>query len=156
MDASGKKRVGIFSLTCDEGCSIMLTEIFNKKLLDWLSKMELVYFLSIKDKTEIKDIDIALVEGVVTSEKDKKEIEKIRANAKILIAMGSCAIAAMPSGQRNNFNISQLKEIEGHMKKYNFLPRALALKDAVKVDDEIMGCPIDEKKFIEVFEKYLI
>ena len=134
----------------------MLTEIFNKKLLDWLSKMELVYFLSIKDKTEIKDIDIALVEGVVTSEKDKKEIEKIRANAKILIAMGSCAIAAMPSGQRNNFNISQLKEIEGHMKKYNFLPRALALKDAVKVDDEIMGCPIDEKKFIEVFEKYLI
>jgi coenzyme F420-reducing hydrogenase gamma subunit len=155
MPKTSKKRVGIFSLTCDEGCSILLTEIFNQKLIPWLKKMELVYFLSIKDKVEIKDLDIALVEGVVTSERDKEDIEKIRANTKILIAMGTCAMTALPSGQRNNFNISQLKEIEGHLEKYNFLPKALALKDAVKVDDSISGCPIDEKKFIEVFEKYL-
>ena len=73
-----KKKVGIFSLACDEGCSIYLIEIFNNKLLGWLEKMELVYFLSIKDKTEIKDIDIALVEGVVTTEEDMKEIKKIK------------------------------------------------------------------------------
>src|SRR3989344_3428650 len=71
-----KKRVGVFSLTCDEGCSIYLTEIFNKKLLEWLEKVEWVYFLSIKDKTEIKDLDVALIEGVVTSQKDKDDLEK--------------------------------------------------------------------------------
>jgi coenzyme F420-reducing hydrogenase gamma subunit len=92
---------------------------------------------------------------VVTSERDKEDIERIQANTKILIAMGTCAMTALPSGQRNNFNISQLKEIEGHLEKYNFLPKALALKDVVKVDDSISGCPIDENKFIEVFEKYL-
>ena len=155
MKTKNKKRVGIFSLTCDEGCSILLTEIFNQKLNPWLEKMELVYFLSIKDKVEIKDLDIALVEGVVTSEHDKEDIEKIRANTKILIAMGTCAITALPSGQRNNFNISQLKEIEAHLEKYKFLPKALALKDVVKVDDSISGCPIDEEKFVEVFEKHL-
>jgi sulfhydrogenase subunit delta len=150
-----KKRVGIFSLTCDEGCSIMLTEIFNKKLVGWLDKMDLVYFLAIKDHTEAENLDIALVEGVVTSEKDLAHIKKIRDRAKILIAMGTCAMTALPSGQRNNFNISQLKEIEPHLEKYNFLPKALALKDAVKVDDSISGCPIEGEKFIEVFEKYL-
>lgn len=155
FDASRKKRVGIFSLTCDEGCSIFLTEIFNKKLLEWLERIELVYFLSIKDKAELKELDIALVEGVVTSERDKEEIEKIRANAKILIAMGTCAITSQPSGQRNNFNLNHLKEIEGHLKKYKFLPKALALKEAVKVDDEVTGCPIDEGRFVEIFEKYL-
>ena len=123
-----KKRVGIFSLTCDEGCSILLTEIFNQKLLPWLEKMELVYFLSIKDKTEIKDLDVALVEGVVTSERDKEDIEKIRANTKILIAMGTCAMTALPSGQRNNFNISQLKEIEAHLEKYNFLAESFGVE----------------------------
>ncbi|OGI25557.1 MAG: hypothetical protein A3J76_05760 [Candidatus Moranbacteria bacterium RBG_13_45_13] len=156
MSIDTKKRVGIFSLTCDEGCSIYLMEIFNKKLPSWLKKMELVYFLAIKNHTEIRDLDIALVEGVVTSQKDRKMIKKIRANTKVLIAMGTCAITSQPSGQRNNFNINQLKEIEGHLEKYNFLPKALALKDVVKVDDEILGCPIDERKFIEVFEKYLI
>ncbi|MEK7203383.1 MAG: hypothetical protein AAB653_03640 [Patescibacteria group bacterium] len=151
-----KKRVGIFSLTCDEGCSIYLIEIFNKKLFDWLKKMRLVCFLTLSDKREIKNLDIALVEGVVTSEKDKKYLEKIRNNSKILIAMGSCAINTFPSGQRNNFNNEQLEEIKDHLEKYNFLPRALALKEVVKVDDEIIGCPINEKIFVKIFEKYLI
>lgn len=150
-----KKRVGIFSLTCDEGCSILLAEIFNQKLIPWLEKMELVYFLALKDHVEAEDLDIALVEGVVTSARDKEHVEKIREKTNILIAMGTCAMTSLPSGQRNNFNISQLKEIEGHLEKYNFLPKALALKDVVKVDDNISGCPIDEEKFIETFEKYL-
>ena len=155
MKNQAKKRVGIFSLTCDEGCSIYLTEIFNKKLIGWLEKIELVYFLALKNHTEAENLDIALVEGVVTSKKDLAEIKKIREKAKILIAMGTCAMTALPSGQRNNFNINQLKEIKGHMEKYNFLPKALALKDVVKVDNNISGCPIDENRFIETFEKYL-
>ena len=154
-DKSGKKRVGIFSLTCDEGCSIFLTEIFNQKLIGWLEKIELVYFLAVKDHVEAGNLDIALVEGVVTSEKDSEQIKKIRERSKILIAMGSCAVTSQPSGQRNNFNADQLKVIEEHFEKYKFLPKALALKDVVKVDDEIIGCPIDEVKFVEIFEKYL-
>lgn len=150
-----KKKVGVFSLTCDEGCSIYLTEIFNTKLIYWLEKMELAYFLSIRDKTEIKDFDICLVEGVVTSEKDLSEIKHLRANTKILIAMGTCAMTAQPSGQRNNFTAEQNDEIKDDLRNYHFLPKALALKDTVKVDDEIPGCPIIPDKFIEVFEKYL-
>jgi len=150
-----KKRIGVFSLTCDEGCSIYLTEIFNHKLIEWLEKIELVYFLSVKDKTEIANLDIALVEGVVTSERDKKEIEKIRANTKILIAMGSCAITALPSGQRNTFSEEQKEQIQEHLATYDFLPKALALKEVVPVEDEIPGCPISEEIFIKTFEKYL-
>lgn len=155
MAEKKKKRVGIFSLTCDEGCSILLAEIFNTKLLPWLEKMDLVYFLALKDHTEAENLDIALVEGVVTSEKDLGHIKKIREKSKTLIAVGMCAMTALPSGQRNNFNINQLKEIERHLEKYKFLPKALALKDVVKVNDSIPGCPIDERKFVETFEKYL-
>lgn len=150
-----KKRVGIFSFTCDEGCSIYLVEIFNKKLLSWLKKIEIAYFLSIKDKVEIKDFDIVLVEGVISTERDKKEIEKIRQNTKILIAMGSCAISGQPSGQRNNFNEEQREDIEEELAKFDYLPKCLSVKEVVKVDDEVIGCPINEDKFIEVFEKYI-
>ncbi len=150
-----KKKVGIFSFTCDEGCSIMLTEIFNEKLVKWLEKIEIKYFLSIKDKVDIKDFDIVLVEGTIMTEKEKKEIEEIRANTKILIAMGACAITALPSGQRNNFSPEQIEEIQPELDAYNHLPKALSAKDVVKVDDEIPGCPISEQKFIEVFEKYI-
>lgn len=154
--ANEKKKVGIFSLTCDEGCSIFMIEIFNQKLIGWLEKMELKYFLSIKDKVEIKDFDIVLVEGVVSTERDVEDIKKIRANTKILIAMGTCAMTALPSGQRNNFSDQQFASIKDRLVKFNCLPRVHALKDIVKVDDSIPGCPVIEEKFIEVFEKYLI
>jgi coenzyme F420-reducing hydrogenase gamma subunit len=150
-----KKKVGIFSLTCDEGCSIYMIEVFNKKLLGWLEKMEIKYFLSIKERVEIKDFDICLVEGIVTTERDKADIEKIRANTKVLIAMGTCAMTSQPSGMRNNFNDTQFQNIKERLVKFKFLPRAYPLKDIVRVDDEIPGCPINEEKFIEVFEKYL-
>jgi coenzyme F420-reducing hydrogenase gamma subunit len=150
-----KKRVGIFSLTCDEGCSIYMIEVFNKKLLPWLERMEIVHFMSVSDKREFKDLDIALIEGTVSSERDKREVEEIREKSKILIAMGNCAITALPSGQRNNFDAEKKAEIQSDLDTYDFLPKCLALDEVVKVDDEIIGCPIDEKKFVEVFEKYL-
>lgn len=155
MTNNNKKRVGVFSFTCDEGCSIYLIEIFNKKLLPWLEKIELVYFLSIKDKADIKNLDLALVEGVISTEKDHKEIKEIRENTKVLIAMGSCAITGLPSGQRNNFNQGQIEEIKNDLEEFNFLPKCLSVKETVKVDDEVIGCPINKAKFIEVFEKYI-
>jgi len=153
---SNKKRVGIFSLTCDEGCSIYLIEIFNQKLLPWLEKMEIVHFLSVSDKHEFKDLDIALIEGTISTERDKKEVLEIREKSKVLIAMGNCAMTALPSGQRNNFDAERTAEIQPDLDAFSFLPKCLALKDVVKVDDNIAGCPIDEKKFVEVFEKYLM
>ncbi len=150
-----KKKVGIFSFTCDEGCSIYLIEIFNNKLLGWLKKIDISYFLSLKDKREIKDFDICLIEGVISSEKDLKEIKKIRSNTKILIAMGSCAMGGMPSGQRNNFTPEKMNEINDELASSDYLPKCLTIKEAVKVDDEIIGCPINEEKFIETFEKYI-
>lgn len=155
MPDQNKRRVGVFSLTCDEGCSIYLTEIFNQKLIPWLEKMELIYFLSVKNKADFSNLDVALVEGVVTSKKDQEELEKIRSSAKILIAMGTCAMSALPSGQRNTFTPEQKEQIQEHLEIYDFLPRALALKEVVTVDDEIPGCPISEEIFIKIFEKYL-
>lgn len=152
---NGKKKVGVFTFSCDEGCSIYMIEIFNKKLVGWLEKMELSYFLSMKDRRDVEDFDIVLVEGAITSERDLKEILKVRKKTKILIGMGNCAITGMPTCQRNNFNESQLEEIKSQLEKFDFLPKCMSIKEVVRLDDEIPGCPISEEKFIEVFEKYI-
>lgn len=150
-----KKQLGIFSFTCDEGCTIYLIEIFNDKLLPWLEKVELRYFLSVRDKRDFDHLDIALIEGVISTEKELKELEEIREKTDVLIAMGTCAITALPSGQRNNFTDEQSERIADHLEKYKYLPKTLSITDAVKVDDQIMGCPIDKDQFIKTFEKYL-
>lgn len=150
-----KKKVGIFSFTCDEGCSIYLTEIFNTKLLEWLEVMEIVYFLSVKDHSEVEELDIALVEGVISTEKDKQKIGSIRAKTTTLIAMGTCAITGQPSAQRNKFSQEKKEHIAEDLERFHFLPQALSIKEAVAIDDQIAGCPINEELFIKTFEKYL-
>ena len=155
QEKTKKKKVGIFSLTCDEGCSIYLIEIFNKKLPQWLEKMELGYFLSLKDHMEIDKLDIALIEGVISTQKDLDQVKELREKTKVIIAMGSCAVSGMPSGQRNNFSPEQQKKIKPELEKFGFLPKCIPLKDAIEVDDNVNGCPIDEQQFIEVFEKHL-
>ena len=153
--SKNKKQIGIFSFTCDEGCSIYLIEIFNDKLLEWLERMELRYFLSVRDRRDFDHLDIALIEGVVSTDKELKEVKEIREKSDIVLAMGTCAITALPSGQRNNFSPDQTKEIKEHLEKYHYLPKSLSIKDAIKVDDQIMGCPIIKDQFINTFEKYL-
>ncbi len=69
--------------------------------------------------------------------------------------MGSCAVTGLPSGQRNNFDKEQMDEIKDDLANFDFLPKCLSIKETVKIDDEISGCPIDEDKFIKVFEKYI-
>ncbi len=150
-----KKKVGVFTFTCDEGCSIYMIEIFNNKLLEWLEKMDLEYFLSMKDRRDATEFDIAIVEGAITTQRDLKEIKKVREMSKILIGMGNCTITGMPTCQRNNFNEEQLEAIKDDLEKFDFLDKCMPVKEVVRMDDEIPGCPIDEKKFIEVLEKYL-
>lgn len=150
-----KKRVALFSLTSDEGCSIYLSEIFNNKLIEWLQKMDVVYFLSLKQEGEQENIDIALIEGVIASEKERQKVLDIRENSKIVIALGTCAINGLPSGQRNNFDEEQMKEIQAELEEFKHLPKCLPVKEVITVDDEVGGCPMNEEQFIEVFEKYL-
>ena len=150
-----KKKVGVFTFTCDEGCSIYMIEIFNKKLLEWLEKMDLEYFLSMKDRRDATEFDIAIVEGAITTERDLHEIKKVREMSKILIGMGNCTITGMPTCQRNNFTPEQTEAIKDDLEKFDFLEKCLPVKEVVHMDDEVPGCPMDEKKFIEVLEKYL-
>ena len=153
--AKDKKRVGVFSFTCDEGCSIFLIEIFNKKLIQWMEKIKICHFLSIQGNNEIEKLDIALVEGAITTKKDEELIKKIRKNTKILILLGVCAISGGFSAQRNFFSDRQKEKIKDDLEKFDFLPKCLSVKDVVKTDDEVPGCPMDEEKFVSIFEKYL-
>jgi coenzyme F420-reducing hydrogenase gamma subunit len=95
------------------------------------------------------------VEGAITTERDLREIKKVREMSKILIGMGNCTITGMPTCQRNNFNEEQTEAIKEDLEKFDFLEKCLPVKEVVHMDDEVPGCPMDEKKFIEVLEKYL-
>ncbi|HKZ45660.1 MAG TPA: hypothetical protein VJ343_03055, partial [archaeon] len=56
-----KIRVGVFSFTCDEGCSINFLEILNKKFFEWGDYLDFRHFRLLKSKGQMKDLDLAII-----------------------------------------------------------------------------------------------
>ena len=117
--------------------------------------MQIVNFRQLKTEKAIKPMDIAFVEGAISTKSEIKKLKEIRKNTKKLIALGSGAVSGYPSNQRNKFPIKKKKEIQHLIEKMNQNPKILPLKEFVKVDDNIPGCPIEEKVLLKKMESYL-
>ena len=61
----------------------------------------------------------------------------------------------MPSAQRNFFDKKTKDEISFILQRFKHTDKVYALKDIVKVDYEVPGCPMEEDKFLEVLNKCL-
>lgn len=152
-----KLKVGWFSFTCSEDSTIIFTELLNKNYKDWLKKIEFVHarILRKDDTQEIKEIDVAFIEGAISSDLQENKLKKIREKAKTLVAIGSCAVTGSPSNQRNFFNRENFQEIKPILDKFKYKEKVLKVSDVVKVDESVPGCPMNEKMFLNLVNKYL-
>jgi NAD-reducing hydrogenase small subunit len=96
---------------------------------------------------------VALVEGSLSTEEHLEQIQEIRKNSKVLVALGDCAVTGNVTRLRNPFPQAEVlnrayKECEtnvgGSMPSIvisPLLPKAMPLSAAVKVDVNLPGCP---------------
>jgi NAD-reducing hydrogenase small subunit len=98
---------------------------------------------------------VAFVEGAIATNHDEKKLKEIRKNSKKLIAIGACAVNGMPSAQRNTFDEKTRQEIQFILGRFGHREKVVPLKELVKVDDFVPGCPMNEEAFTKVLEKYL-
>lgn len=150
-----KIKTGIFSFTCDEGCSITFLEILNKKFFEWKDFLEFEHFRLLQKKSRIKGLDIAFIEGAVSTFKEAEKLKEIRKNAKKVVLMGNCAIDGSPSNARNFFDEERKNEIRPILEKFGHREKVSSVKDIIKPDYMVPGCPMDEGKFVEIMEKCL-
>ena len=136
-----KVRVGVFDFTGCEGCELQLSNN-EDSLLDFLSLLEVVNFREVSSD-QGQDYDVALVDGNISRADEVERIKDIRAKAKVLVAMGSCACFGGVNQQKNRFEIDDVvKEVYGEHAVETDKVRRIA--DVVKVDLEIPGCPVSK------------
>jgi len=148
--------VGWFSFTCCEDSTILLTELLNEHLDEWKKLVEFRYIHQLKTTNSINDLDVAFIEGAISSEKQAAEVKNIRANAKYVVAIGSCACTGLPSATRNSFTDEVITEkIKCYMSTFDYGKQVLKLAEVIKVDDEVGGCPMGVPAFLAALTKYL-
>ena len=153
----GKKlALGIFSFSCCEDSSIVLVEMMNDHWKDWAKLIDFKYARILQTKNTLGEMDVAIIEGAIAHDKDRQKVLEIRKLAKKVIAIGSCACVGLPAVQRNLFNEETKKEIQFIIDKFGMQEKVESIPQIIHVDDMVLGCPMDEAKFLEVLNKYLV
>ena len=155
MEKRKKLKIGWFTFTCSEDSTIIFTELLNKNWQKWKKVLDIRHAKIFQTINVLDQLDVAFVEGAISSTEQEKKLKTIRKKSKKLIAIGSCAVTAMPSAQRNEFPEDVRKEIEFLIKKFHYGKKVKKLSDVVKVDEQVDGCPMDEKTFFNILNKML-
>jgi coenzyme F420-reducing hydrogenase gamma subunit len=148
--------VGWFSFTCCEDSTILLTEMLNDHLEEWLRVVEFRHMKTLKTNNSLEGLDVAFVEGAISSDSQAAEARKIRENAAHVVAVGACACTGKPSTSRNQFVSQQIDErIRWYLEHFDYGANVVPLGEVIRVDDMVRGCPMNAPSFLQTLQKYL-
>jgi len=149
-----KPKIGVFGFTGCAGCQLMILNL-EDEILDIAEKVEIVSFPMASSRIGKKELDVAFVEGSITTEEQRKELEEIRKRSKLLVAMGNCATFGGVQALSNGLRSPEEKMREVYGKELWEIIESKPLSEFVKVDLELHGCPIEKEEFLELV-KYLL
>jgi coenzyme F420-reducing hydrogenase gamma subunit len=140
-------RISVHSLT---GCAGELLVILEnlEKMLPYVTIAAFPFAQSTNDDGPV---DIAFVEGSVSQPHDLELLKAIRGRAKWVVAVGNCAVwGCVQKGACSRFNVESMRDdVYGKGSKIEVMA-ASAIKDHVKVDVELSGCPINATQLLAV------
>jgi NAD-reducing hydrogenase small subunit len=148
-----KKKIATVWLGGCSGCHMSLLDM-DERILE-VAKLADIVKSPIVDGKDLPPVDIAIVEGSVTSDEHEQELKHIRRQAKHLVALGDCAVMTNITGMRNYiplvdvFEASYLKAVSndrlgtepGDQVLLKLNEKVVPLQEVVKVDYVIPGCP---------------
>lgn len=156
MYKSRKKfKVGLFSLTSCEGCYFGLLDV-AQKFFDLADYVEFQNFRLFEEQfhARTEQFDLAFVEGSPLTSENVEDLQRLRQNSRILVALGSCSHIG---------GIYQLKNYQDKEKIFDHIYAGRAgienldvksLSAYVKVDKVIPGCPVNPEEFIKFIYQF--
>jgi NAD-reducing hydrogenase small subunit len=135
------------------GCHMSLIDM-DERLLELADRIDVVYSPLVDNKDYPAMVDLALVEGAVSSTEDEAKIKKIRAHTRILVAFGDCAVAGNIPSMRNPIPVADVMH-RGYLDPETtakqpqvptellpaLLPFVRPIHEVVDVDVFMQGCP---------------
>ena len=155
MTAS-KPRVAVHKFSSCDGCQLAFLNL-GEDLLALAERVELVHFAEAGPLDPDTDVDIAFVEGSVSTPEDLERIRHIRDHSRILIAIGACATTGGIQGLRNGvFDAGWVTQIYQHPEAIASLTRSTPIAQHVKVDFELWGCPVSGPQMLAAVNALLL
>lgn len=151
-----KPKVAFFDFTSCEGCQLDALNLEPAEALDLFHAVDIVNFREVKTE-RADDYAIAFIEGSITREGEIPRLQKIRNQAKILVALGACACIGGINCLKNHLLMEQALEIVyGKDAPYYDTIPARPINAVVPVDYYVHGCPPTTTELLKVIKALLL
>lgn len=151
-----KPRVAVHKFSSCDGCQLALLNL-GEDLLTLAGRVDLVHFAEAGPFDLDAEVDIAFVEGSVSTPEDLERIQHIRQRSRLLIAIGACAVSGGIQALRNNADGAQwAARIYAYPEAIATLPQTTPIARHVKVDFELWGCPVSGRQMLALVKSLLL
>ncbi|UCE10334.1 MAG: hypothetical protein JSW61_15410 [Candidatus Thorarchaeota archaeon] len=151
-----KPRVGIYGFTGCAGDQLLIIHT-EDRLLDFFNAVEMRSFVMASSNPLETEIDIAFVEGSISTEEERQHIKEIRDRAGVLVAIGNCAVSGGPQAMfaKDGSFARRLKQVYGDIKFITNPVEGAPLDEVVSVDYYLPGCPISQSQAMALIARLI-
>ncbi len=158
-------KIGTCWLDGCSGCHMSLLDI-DEGIVAVLKKADIVFGPLVDAQEWPEGVDVALIEGAVSSQDAVKLVQTARARSRVLVALGDCAVTGNVPSMRNGIPVRKLLEriyVEGATATPGvptdgvpaLLKQVEPLRSTVKVDVHVPGCPPKPNAILMVLSELL-
>lgn len=143
-----KPSVAVHKFSSCDGCQLAFLNL-GEDLLALSDLVDIRHFAEAGPMAADSPVDIAFVEGSISTPEDLERIKSIRANSNYLITIGACATSGGLQALRNLADAQAW--VEGVYASPQFissLDESMPICSQVKVDLELWGCPVNSRQIV--------
>ena len=145
---SAKPRIAVHKFASCDGCQLAFLNL-GEALLELAALVDMVHFAEAGPVEPDAVVDIAFVEGSITTREDQARIQRVRANSRYLVTLGACATAGGLQALRNLADgPGWLGAVYAHPEYIDALATSTPIAGHVKVDLELWGCPVSGRQVL--------
>ena len=140
-----KPRIGVYGFTGCAGDQLLIIHT-EDQILNLFGAVDIKSFVMASSNPAEGELDVAFVEGSISTEEEIHHIKEIRERASIVVAIGNCAVAGGPQAMftKDGSFAQRLRQVYGDVKFITNPVEATPVDDIITVDYYLPGCPISQ------------
>jgi len=151
-----KPTIAVHKFSSCDGCQLAFINL-GESLISLAQQVDILHFAEAGPVNTDATVDIAFIEGSVSTKEDLSRLKNIRENSRYVITIGACATSGGIQALRNMQNTNEwIAEIYASPSLIESLDKSTPIKDHIKVDIELWGCPISQQQLLSAIRSLLL